>query len=50
MKQAAEEKGKTFTEDDFREAQVKRKEKLFGNIGFIGGLYTQYLLRDDAAK
>ena len=50
MKKAAEEKGKTYTKADFSEAQQIRKDKLFGNISFIGGLFTCHLLRDDTAK
>lgn len=50
MKKAAEEKGKTYTDADYAESKVIRKDKLFGNIGFIGGLFSCHLLRDDTVK
>jgi len=49
-KKKAEEAGKTYTKDDFKEEQMLRQHKLFGNIEFIGELFMVHLLRSDTAK
>lgn len=42
--------GKTYTKDDHQYVQMKSQHKLFGNIEFIGELFTCHLLRGDTAK
>lgn len=50
LKAEAEAAGKTYSMADFRDEQMKRQHKLFGNIEFIGELYTCFLLRGDTAR
>ena len=50
MQKKAEDAGKTYTQDDHREVCLKRQHKLFGNIEFVGELFTVHLLRHDIAK
>ena len=50
LKKEAEDAGKTYTMEDFKEMSLKRQHKLFGNIEFIGELYLSHLLRADTAK
>lgn len=50
MKKKAEDAGKKYSQDDHKEVMLKRQHKLFGNIEFIGELFTCHLLRGDTAK
>lgn len=50
LQKKAEDAGKSYNAADHQDAMFKRQHKLFGNIEFIGELFTSHLLRNDTAK
>lgn len=50
LKKKAEDSGKKYSLEDHKELMLKRQHKLFGNIEFVGELFTCHLLRGDTAK